>query len=204
MSAPHRDAFPPHWDPPPRIGSSLERPRILKIVAVLSPDDTPWVRQLFFDKLEAALGRSRFPMETLWMHADLAEIFSVLESHPQRGAILSRQRDLLSQLPRWSRHSSDEVKQKINATLLRLVEPPAELSGEFRERDWPVTYASSWHEYLTQFEQIEDRELVLKTHEARLRAVLDEPHFFPADVLFRVRKLLTPSSPANAGQSDAP
>ena len=204
MSAHQRDEFPPHWNPPPRIGSARERPRILKIVVALSPTDAPWVRQLFLDKFEAALGRSYFPMETLWVQADPAEILSVLVSQPEGKAILSRQRELLSKLQRWRHDSSDEAKQKINAMLVQLIEPPVEISGDAREVEWPDLYVRSWHEYLTQLEQIEDRELVLKTHEARLRTVLDEPRFVPADVLFRVRKLLTPAFPANAGQSDAP
>lgn len=56
MSAHRQDEFPRHWSPPPQIGFNRQRPLIVKVIAALEPGDAPWVRTIFFEKLDAALG----------------------------------------------------------------------------------------------------------------------------------------------------
>jgi len=63
ISAHQRDDFPPHWDPPPRIGASRERPRIVNVSRLSPLIQPPGWRALFCKKLSDALGRNDFPME---------------------------------------------------------------------------------------------------------------------------------------------
>jgi hypothetical protein len=56
MSAHDRGDFPPHWDPPPRIGYREKTPDIIEVAAQL--DVTPlngWVRQVYADKFQNSL-----------------------------------------------------------------------------------------------------------------------------------------------------
>jgi hypothetical protein len=204
MSAHRRDEFPAQWDPPPMIGSPRERQSILEIVATLSSDDAPWVRELFLDKLDAALGSHRFPMDTLWLEADVGRILDIVESLPEGPEVLRRKRDILANLRVWHDNFSKESEQKIDLALLRLVDPPPELSPADRQHTWPAAHAGKWHAYLTQLAQIDDRKLMLKTHEARLQEVLDNSKFVPKDVLDRVRQLLTPPDSGETETSDRP
>lgn len=55
MSAHPRDAFPPHWDPPPRIGYPREEPPLLDVMEVLVDGrGSEWVRAAYVDKFERA------------------------------------------------------------------------------------------------------------------------------------------------------
>ena len=59
MSARERSDFPPHWDPPPRIGYGEATPDLWEVVSLASDVDvTEWVRLLFTDKI---IGQSRTP-----------------------------------------------------------------------------------------------------------------------------------------------
>lgn len=52
MSAHPRDAFPPHWDPPPRIGYPREEPPLLDVMEVLVDGrGSEWVRAAYLDKV---------------------------------------------------------------------------------------------------------------------------------------------------------
>ena len=124
MSAHQRDEFPPHWNPPPRIGSARERPRILKIVVALSLNDAPWVRELFIDKLDAALGRHGFPMETLWAEAEASVILACLEGLPEGEAILRDKHEHLQRLLSWNTLPADQ-QQRLEAVVKRLNAEPA-------------------------------------------------------------------------------
>lgn len=57
MSAHDRGDFPPHWEPPPRIGYGERQPPILNVVeTLLAMDAEPWVVDLFLDKLRGREG----------------------------------------------------------------------------------------------------------------------------------------------------
>lgn len=57
MSARQPDDFPPHWDPPPRVGYGEDVPDLWKILALVDGDDVaPWVRAIFKDKVLAQAG----------------------------------------------------------------------------------------------------------------------------------------------------
>ena len=189
MSAHQPADFPPHWDPPPRIGFNHERPRILKVVAALKPDDAPWVRQLYFDKLDAALGRHHFPMFTLWEEADVGEILDVLACLPEGEHILRYKQDMLYGIRQHANFITPEGRLKIDATLLRLATPPPdETTGE-----WTDPTVIEWHQFLDNLDRIENRQLVLEAHEARLRWLMESDKT-PEAILARVRRLLKAES----------
>lgn len=185
MSAHQLTDFPPHWNPPPRIGFNHERPRILKVVAALQPDDARWVRQLYFDKLEAALGRHHFPMFTLWTEADVGEILTVLESSPEGEDLLRKKESMLHGVQLFSRAATPDIQQRIDATLLRLATPPPDELPE----EWTAAIESQWHEFISHLEHNQDRQLVLEAHEPRLRRLFDSANT-PEAILVRVRRLL--------------
>lgn len=59
MSAHSRDDFPPHWDPPPRIGYGESHPPLEDVLKALSETDaSPWVRAMFQEKWESTRGRA--------------------------------------------------------------------------------------------------------------------------------------------------
>ncbi len=52
MSAHKRSDFPPHWDPPPRIGYGETSPPLLSVLETIVAQDAPnWVAQTFVDKV---------------------------------------------------------------------------------------------------------------------------------------------------------
>ena len=56
-----RDAFPPHWDPPPRVGYGEDNPPIIDVVeVVLTQEVEPWVSELFVGKLSDRAANSRW------------------------------------------------------------------------------------------------------------------------------------------------
>ncbi len=122
MSAHRRNEFPPHWDPP-HIGYPRERPRILKIVAALSSEDVKWVRELFIDKLDAALGRHGLPQATLWVEVDASVILAGLEGLPEGEVILRDKHELLQRLLSWKLLPADQ-QQRLEAVVKRLNAEP--------------------------------------------------------------------------------
>ncbi len=195
MSAHSRDDFPPHWAPPPSIGSNSERRFILPIVAALSPQTAPWVRKIFLDKMDAALGRSDFPMETLWREAELSRILKVLESQPEGLAILKSKRDLLMRMEYFIDFGDPATgaknRQDLDSIFLAIAEPPEELTGDLRLQPWADEYSSAWHRYLTILESAADRARVKKLHGPRLQQQLEaKPQLAPDRVLERIRELL--------------
>ncbi len=55
-----RDDFPPHWDPPPRIGYADQRPPLLDIAELIDEKSENWVRGAYAEKLRLAFGRGYY------------------------------------------------------------------------------------------------------------------------------------------------
>lgn len=193
MSAHEREDLPPHWDPPPRIGARAERSTILDVVSAFSSETAPWVRQMFCDKLSAALGRNDYPMETLWTEAGPEKVLETLIALPEGRAILEEKQEQLDHLANFTNDSP-----RLRELLMQLARAP-DPSVKFES---PEDYNWAWSKYLNQLEQFEDRKLVLKHHEARLRKVLDDPQFTPEAVQERIRKLLDSPEPETRSSSD--
>ena len=63
MSQRTPDDFPPHWNPPPRLGYGEEQPPYYAVLnAVLRDDVADWVRQLYVDKLVFHSSSMRHPV----------------------------------------------------------------------------------------------------------------------------------------------
>ncbi len=57
MSAHEQREFPPHWDPPPRIGHGTNDPQFLELAEIVDECDAPtWVRDLVMEKLRNYIG----------------------------------------------------------------------------------------------------------------------------------------------------
>jgi hypothetical protein len=53
LSAHERKDFPPHWDPPPRLGYGETNPRAKDVLmALIATDARPWVRAVFAEKFD--------------------------------------------------------------------------------------------------------------------------------------------------------
>lgn len=56
--------FPPHWDPPPRLGYGEATPDIFDVLKTAKQNETaPWVRTLFIDKVLVQSHASRYGMQ---------------------------------------------------------------------------------------------------------------------------------------------
>ena len=65
MRAHRLDEFPPHWDPPPRLGYHERFPRISDLVEIVTEGPDDWVRHVYFDKFQRQLASDNFWMSTL-------------------------------------------------------------------------------------------------------------------------------------------
>jgi hypothetical protein len=191
MSAHGRDEFPPHWDPPPRIGASRERLRIMKVVSAFTPDTAPWVRALFCEKLSAALGRNDFPMETLWTETNVEELLTLIDELPESAEIVKGKTELLQGIVRFDGIEGRENSPRLSSLLLKSVIPPDEASQNSGSpiEEW------RWNQYLQPLEAEKDRELVLKYHAVHLKRLLDNSKSAPQVVRDRIRRLLSIPSP---------
>jgi hypothetical protein len=87
MSALPREAFPPHWDPPPRVGYPDERPPLLDVMEVLADGrGSSWVRATYVDKF--VRGHVRPWQRMRWApEEEKARIRSILDRLPEGPAI---------------------------------------------------------------------------------------------------------------------
>jgi hypothetical protein len=90
MSAHDRDDFPPHWDPPPRLGYREATPDMMDVMAhldVLSAKD--WVRQTYAKKFGNSLRGERF--EGVWDQLKPDEVerrIAIMERLPDRTELI--------------------------------------------------------------------------------------------------------------------
>lgn len=91
--------FPPHWDPPPRIGYGEEHPPILEVVeAAVANDASPWVSGLFLRKLGHSAGDdygSRYFWGGMESHR-FDRYLNVLESLPNNSSFIEEHRKALA------------------------------------------------------------------------------------------------------------
>ncbi len=94
MSAHAPSDFPPHWDPPPRVGYGETSPDLFEVMAVLlARDRAPWVQTCYAEKFRRSLGEGRMlyfdPLDGPRL-GDLVEILKQLPEGPDIAAELSR------------------------------------------------------------------------------------------------------------------
>ncbi len=62
----HRlEEFPPHWDPPPRLGYHERTPPIIDLVEIVAEGPDDWVRHVYLDKFQRQLASDNFWMSSL-------------------------------------------------------------------------------------------------------------------------------------------
>jgi hypothetical protein len=72
MSQHPRDAFPPHWDPPPRIGYRETQPPLVDVLEALSEvKASPWISEVYSEKLARQLS-DRMAAWHFWPQVDEA------------------------------------------------------------------------------------------------------------------------------------
>lgn len=184
LSAHQQTDFPPFWNPPPRVGFRNERLRILKIIAALRDDDSPWVRKVYFDKMNAALG-THFPMETLWMQSNATEIVTLLEQSSEGKAILKDKVELLEIFKQLSELSAQDRSSIDRAFILA-----ATLPAEINSSAWSDDNIREWSRFLCVLSQVEDRSLVRRIHEDRLERLLRNKDSVPPVIWNRVQQIM--------------
>jgi hypothetical protein len=99
MSAHAQSDFPPHWDPPPRVGYGEKSPHILGVMDVLlTCDSAPWVRASYVGKLRRYIGTGY----EFYVYAsdELASLVRILKQLPEGPDIVTEHREAMeSRLP---------------------------------------------------------------------------------------------------------
>lgn len=193
MSAHQQDDYPPHWDPPPRIGAKRERRRIVNVVSAFTPDTVPWVRAVFCEKLSVALGRADYPMGTLWEETNVEELARLIDDLPESIEIVKGKTDLLSHLLEVEGREENMNSPRLSSLLLKSAVPPDEKRQDIRSEidDW------EWNSYLLPLEGEKNPKLMLKYHEAHLKRILQKPKPVPKNVQDRIRHLLSIPGPSS-------
>jgi hypothetical protein len=76
--------FPPHWDPPPRVGYREPSPDIIDVMGVLSARDcAPWVRACYVDKFRRSIGDESAFLYDPKRGTELARLVRVLQRIPE-------------------------------------------------------------------------------------------------------------------------
>lgn len=101
MSAYERSDFPPHWEPPPRLGYGEETPELLDVMqVVISMESKPWVSQIYWGKFRDLVEAGNL-LGRYWdrMHGeDLDRHLTILEHLPAHSSLLAEQRKKLTAL----------------------------------------------------------------------------------------------------------
>jgi hypothetical protein len=137
MSRHRRSDFPPHWDPPPRIGYRERTPPMIDVLEALAQTDAPdWVRATFIDKIllqsqsgfhgefEMLLGTSVLPHPPTLDDAGLARYHRILSQLPDGPAIAAAQRDPIENSIKYA-----EDDRPLTAERQELLEALLDLAG---------------------------------------------------------------------------
>jgi hypothetical protein len=92
MSTRGRSAFPPHWDPPPRIAYREQVPDVVAVVEQLdSANAATWVREIFSEKYANWLRGHHFARRGRWPEMTVFELerhLAIVEKLPNRRQII--------------------------------------------------------------------------------------------------------------------
>jgi hypothetical protein len=122
MSAHAQADFPPHWDPPPRVGYGEKSPHLFDVMEeLLAGDSAPWVRATYVDKLRRHLGTGR------WFNFDgsdeLAALVRILKQLPEGPDIATEHREGVEH---WLSYPDLSAAERENLrALLKLAEKDA-------------------------------------------------------------------------------
>jgi hypothetical protein len=94
MSAHVPSDFPPHWDPPPRVGYGEKSPHLFEVMDVLlAHGSAPWVRASYVDKLRRYMGTGYGFYA--YRSDELAALVRILKQLPEGPAIAAEHRNFL-------------------------------------------------------------------------------------------------------------
>jgi hypothetical protein len=97
MNAHTPSDFPPHWEPPPRVGYGERTPRLFEVVNVLlAREIAPWVRTCYLDKFRRQL-KDRYRL-TQYSHDEVTLLVHILMELPEQQEILKENPDYLDLL----------------------------------------------------------------------------------------------------------
>ena len=120
MSAHDRQDFPPHWDPPPRIGYGENEPKVVEVMETLIVTrPKPWVAELYWEKLRYHLDRG-YRWHHYWHDMDAEEFdrhLTILENLPKDSPILAEQRDTFRTLLDNESSLTDSQKDRLSQLL---------------------------------------------------------------------------------------
>ena len=131
----HRiDDFPPHWDPPPRLGYHERTPRMMDLIEMVNEGPDDWVRHVYLDKFQRQFFGWHFWNSPLLEMTDneLLIVLNVFESLLDKGEALSDPeslRYLLLSLAEFKEshetnsgvpHISNDVREKAKSIVSRL------------------------------------------------------------------------------------
>jgi hypothetical protein len=113
MSAHERSDFPPHWDPPPRVGYGEKKPPMLDVMEmVVAARPAPWVRELFVEKYRNFIGRG-YGATGLLSDLDSAQLdrhLTILEQIPEGREILEDHLHFVGIEERWSQAERERIQ----------------------------------------------------------------------------------------------
>ncbi len=94
-----RDAFPPHWDPPPRPGFDQEEPHPLRVLAPAFEKHAPlWMIELYVDKAHRMLHDSYFAGGQKfvdWIKVASRRIHRAIPSHPDAALVREKHKQFV-------------------------------------------------------------------------------------------------------------
>ncbi len=119
MSAHSPEDFPPHWDPPPRVGYGEHLPPLLDVLeAIADGPPASWVRSAYLRKF-AGLLRSRHSSD-----GELERIARILEQFPEGEQILDESVD------EYGYSAGAELKRRLDEAKKKHNPPPEEQGGK--------------------------------------------------------------------------
>ena len=102
ISAHERRDFPPHWDPPPRVGYGENHPDLPKVLETLiATKPKPWVEEMYWEKFSDRIGHGYpYHHHNYWRYLNIEEWdrhLVILEHLPKGSRILADQREFLKE-----------------------------------------------------------------------------------------------------------
>jgi hypothetical protein len=123
MSAHAQSDFPPHWDPPPRLGYEEKSPHLLDVMEVLAArDDAPWVRAVYLEKFRRYLEDSAASFDRWHSNQELGRIVRVLQQLPEGPEVAARLAGRAESRLKQSKERGFEVPAEEREHLLRWLE----------------------------------------------------------------------------------
>jgi len=137
MSSHPRDAFPPHWDPPPWPGYGQDDPRLIDVLEAITdtPSTAEWVRSLYVQKF-----LQQTDAEFLTFHIfdsmeddEFGRYLAILEQTPETHEFVRKNKEILANLVERESPKSEARERQLDSLFqtagIRPVEDQADEAG---------------------------------------------------------------------------